>query len=318
MRFPTRLSKNLEYENDGSLPRYFLSVDLSEVTDGRNATLPVYWRSNGLHPILKEIYTAEVGGIRIEKGNLQSLAEAVHDAVAALTARKALPYYSIALPGSTKIPVFLVGDQLRVEYGAIRLASEDISDLCQKMSKKLILTKEIRRKEDLRISIFLWADLRLYPAAFIVRDSRGRIWFPIFMHVGRVGSALNFDLPNRPSKIFKTAELPLLLGEVSRHLSLTESKAIHQRVFLDLVRDDFWAELRKALRKEDVCLRYESLGQKREISVYSASGLLIAADKPRIYFGVDQGELRDVVAESLREERLVPSATSISIERRRN
>jgi hypothetical protein len=318
MNLPIRLSKNLDFDTNNNLPRYFLNIDLDEIAAGRVATLLVHWRSNGFHPILKEIYSTEVGGFRIEKGNLPTLTEAVQDTIGSLVAYRTFPYYSMELPGNIKVPVFLIKDKLRMEYGPIHITGESISEVHQKMSKQLLSAKEIRSKDDLKVSLFLWADLRLYPTAFVVRDPRDRIWFPIFAHDGQPSGALIFDLLNQPSKIFGVTELPAILNEISRHLLSIKGGSRPEHLFLDQVRDDFWAELRKAMVKEKVWLKYESKGQRREISVYRLSKLYVAADRPRIYFGADRDKMRDVVAESLKEDRLVPSTTSVTIEKRRS
>jgi hypothetical protein len=318
MRLPVQLRKNLDYESGSSQPRYFLLIDLENVASGRTAELPVFWRPNGFHPVLKEIYFADVGGFRIEKGNLQTFAAAVQAAVESLVAHGTLPYYSIALPGNTRVPVFLFGDKLKVEYGSMRATGENISEIHQKVSKHLLQTKDIKTKDDLKVSIFLWADLRLYPSAFVLRDTRGRIWFPIFTHEVGGAMALNFDLINQPSKFFRIDEFQGLLRELTRHMESQKTGSRHELLLLDQVRDEVWTELRKLLQKEEVCLRYENRGQKCEISVYKLGDMHLAADRPRIYFAVGREVLKDVVAECLKEDGLVQSTTSVVIERRRS
>jgi hypothetical protein len=317
LKFPVELCNNLDYETGHGTPRYFLKIDLDDVAEGRTASIPVYWRPNGSHPILKEIYYADIGGFRIEKGNLQTLAMAVEEAIETLVDHRTLPYYSITLPNNSRIPVFLVGEKLKLEEGGIKVTGEDVGEVYRKLSRQLISTKVIKSEDELRVSIFLWADLKLYPPAFIFQDIRKKVWLPIFSHEKSGTTMLNFDLIDKPSKFFKIEELVALRKEVSSYLMSNRSIFSPYSLFLNHVKDDFWKELHKTILKEDVCLRYENLGQKREISVYKIGEEHLAADRPRIYFGQDREQLRNNVAERLKEEGLVQSTTSVVVEKRR-
>jgi hypothetical protein len=317
VKFPLELCNNLAYEHGDGTPRYFFKLDLDEVAPGRVATLPIYWRLNISHPILKEIYYADVGGFRIEKGNLQTLTNAVLDAINALVDHKTLPYYSITLPNNSRIPVFLTGEKLKLEDGGIKISGETIGEIYQKLTRQLLSTKVIKSKNDLRVSIFLWADFKLYPPAFIFRDIRERVWFPIFLQEKSGTAVLNFDLISRPSKFFKIEELASLRKEVSSYLMASRLIPSPHSLFLDMVMDDVWKELHGRIVKDDFLLRYETSGQKHEISVYKIGNELLAANRPRVYFGQDREQLRNSVAESLKEEGLVQSTTSVVIEKRR-
>ena len=219
MKIPMELSKNLGYEHESDSPRYFLKIDLDEIAPGRKATIPIRWRANKSHPMLKEIYYADVGGFRIEKGNLQMLRTSIQEAVESLVDHRTLPYYSISLPNLTRIPVFLIGKHLKLEDAEIRVSGEDIGEVCRKLAKELVQKKEIKGVDDLKVSIFLWADLRLYPPAFIIKDFRQRAWVPIFCHNSEGSLGLNFDIINMPSKIFRVEELSSLRKEVISYLS---------------------------------------------------------------------------------------------------
>lgn len=102
-----RIKRNPEYSKHGSekIPRYFFELDLGGIIKGATqATLPVYWRLNRApHPILKEIYSVEIAGITVEKGNLLALEKALPDAVQALANYSTLPYYFIDLPGRVRL-----------------------------------------------------------------------------------------------------------------------------------------------------------------------------------------------------------------------
>lgn len=317
MKFPVGLCNNLAYEHGDETPRYFFKLDLDEVAPGRVATLPIYWRPNISHPILKEIYYADVGGFRIEKGNLQTLTSAVLDAINALVDHKTLPYYSITLPNNSRIPVFLIGEKLKLEDGGIKISGETIGEIYQKLTRQLLSTKVIKSKNDLRVSILMWADLKLYPPAFIFRDIREKVWLPIFSHEKSGTAVLNFDIISKPSKFFRIEDLASLRKEVSSYLMADRLIPSPHSLFLDMVMDDVWKELHGRIVKDDFLLRYETSGQKHEISVYKIGNELLAANRPRIYFGQDREQLRNNVAESLREEGLVQSTTSVVIEKRR-
>jgi amino acid transporter len=321
--FPREIRRNLRYESGSEEPRYYLEVDLNEVVPNRSARLPVYWRSNITDPVLKEVYFTEVGGVRIEKGNLTTLVDAVPEAIRTLVTYNTLPYYLITLPNGVTIPFYLVNGRLQTTIGTIgvgggdieKLTGCDIGELYHKLSEYLISNEIIKSGSDLTVSIFLWRDLKQYPPAFVFRDDNDRVWIPIFSH-GK--GELNYDIINQPSRILRVEGLLSLRREVIA--SLISAKAISSpySMYMDQVTDELWSEMKKMLRPLDQYFVCETeAGQKLEISTYALANELIAASRPRIFFGQDLEQLRSEVTEDLKKEGLIRSSTYLRIEKRR-
>lgn len=313
--FPIKIRRNLKYETGNEAPRYFFEVDLNEVVANRSAMLPVYWRLNRSHPILKEIYFTEIGGFRIEKGNLAALADAVPQAIETLVDHNTLPYYSISLPNGSKIPIYLADGKLQTKIGSVQIEGSDIGEVYRKLSKHLISSKIVKNRNDIIVNIFLWRDLKLYPPAFIFRDDKDRIWIPIFCHEK---DELNYDIINQPSRILRMEELFDLRKEIITSLISTKAISPPYSIFMDQVRDEVWKELRKMVKPLDQCFICDTTAsQKFEISVYEITNELIAANRPKIYFGKDFEQLRSQVAEDMKKEGLIHNSTSLKIEKKR-
>jgi hypothetical protein len=326
--FPIEIRRNLKYKSGSEEPRYFLEVDLNEAVPNRSATLPVYWQPNITDPVLKEVYFTEVGGVRIEKGNLTKLVDAVPEAIRALVINNTLPYYLITLPNGARMPFYLVNGRLQTTIGSIvvsdseieELSGGDIGEVYYKLSKHLISNKIVKNMSEATVSIFLWRDLKAYSPAFAFRDDNDKVWVPIFSH----GKAeLNYDVINQPSKILRVEGLFSLRKEVIASLISTKAISSPYSMYMDQVTDELWSEMKKMLKPLDQYFVCETeAGQKLEISTYeiltyTLTNELIAASRPRIFFGQDLEQLRSEVTEDLKKERLIRSSTSLRIEKRR-
>jgi hypothetical protein len=326
--FPIEIRRNLKYKSGSEEPRYFLEIDLNAAVPNRTAMLPVYWQPNITDPVLKEVYFTEVGGLRIEKGNLTKLVDAVPGAIRALVVNNTLPYYLITLPNGARMPFYLVDGRLQTTIGSIAVSDGDIEELSggdvgevyYKLSRHLISNKIIKSGSEVTVSIFLWRDLKAYPPAFAFRDGNDRVWVPIFSH-GK--GELNYDVINQPSKILRVEDLFSLRKEVITSLISTKAISSPYSVYMDQVADEVWSEMRKMVKPLDQHFVCETeAGQKLEISTYeiltsTLTNELIAASRPRIFFGQDLEQLRSEVTEDLKKERLVRSSTSLRIEKRR-
>ena len=320
--FPIEIKRNLKYKGGSEEPRYFLDVDLNAAVPNRSAMLPVHWQPNATDPVLKEVYFTEVGGVRIEKGNLTKLVDAVPEAIKTLVTYNTLPYYLITLPNGVTIPFYLVNGRLQTTIGTIgvgggdieKLTGGDIGELYHELSEYLISNEIIKSGSDLTVSIFLWRDLKAYAPAFILRDDSDKVWVPIFSH----GKAeLNYDVINQPSKILRVEELFNLRKEIVTSLTSTRAISSPYSVYMDQVTDELWSEMKKMLRPLDQHFIGETeAGQKLEISTYTVANELIAASRPKIFFGQDLEQLRSEVTEDLKKEGLIRDSTYLRVEKR--
>lgn len=307
--------KNLDYEIGEIAPRYFLKVDLGDIVPGRSACLPVYWKPNSLHPLLKEIYSVEIAGYKIEKGNLQMLLGAVNEAIELLKGQDTLPYYSLIIPTGTRFPIYLKGDKLTIEINERLITGSDIGEVFEKCTNYLLSKKIISSEAEVTLGLFLWADLSLYLTAMVIRDARKRVWLPIFSHKDFVGiRSLIFDVVNKPSQRFEISELAKLWYAVNSFLNQKHSFSPNMVLYADRVDDFFWKELKKTLLSTEASLRYYSEGKRNIIPVYKIDNILLGAERPRIYVGEDLEKLRSNVTRILNELGIVSGSASVELE----
>ncbi|MFP4196246.1 MAG: hypothetical protein ACLFS6_01165 [Methanomassiliicoccales archaeon] len=314
MRFPVGIRKNQDHRTGDPTPRYHLEVDLDPVVPRRYASLPVYWRPNRTHPLLKEIYQTEVGGFQVERGNLPSLIEAVQTAISDMVEGDTLPYYSLIMPNGNRIPIFLNGEKLYTKVGKKRITGQDIGEVYEKLRGQLLSEGMLRGEGDLKLDIFLWHDLRLYPPAMVVKGIGGRVWVPIFCHLENGGIHLNYDLVNRESKIFGLDQLSELRSEVARTIM---SYGGPDTLYMDEVRDEVWSEFKGLLRLRPEIITYDGGEGRKEIKIFEKDRELVAAVRPLMFFGRDIEGLVGTAAEVLQRNGWVPSSMSVKAERRK-
>ncbi|MFP4546217.1 MAG: hypothetical protein ACLFPN_05135 [Methanomassiliicoccales archaeon] len=317
MRFPVEIRKNQDFRTGDQAPRYHLEMDLDRVVPGRRAVLPVYWRPNRSHPLLKEIYQTEIGGFQVERGNLPSLVDAVQAAVSDMVEGETLPYYSLVLPNGNRIPIFLNGEKLYTRMGKRSIEGTDIGEVYGKLRRELLSDGSVRRQEDLKLDIFLWHDLRLYPPAMIIKDPGGQVWVPIFCHLENEEIRLNYDLLNRPSRIFTIERLSELRAEVARTMASYGAMVTEETLYMDEVRDEVWREVRGLMSPRPEIISYEVGEEREEIEIFEREGELIAGARPMVFFGRDIDGLGRTVADILQRTGRVSSSMTVRIERRR-
>lgn len=317
MMFPIQIRRNLEYESRNGEPRYYLEVDLNELVANRTSTLLVYWRPNKSHPILKEIYHTEIGGFRVEKGNLAALVNAVPEVINTLVDHSTLPYYSITLPSGSKIPVYLAKGKLQTKVDGVEISGSDIGEVYHRLSKHLISSKILKDKNEIAVNIFIWRDLKLYPPAFVFCDGEEKTWIPIFYHENDSKTMLNYDVVGQPSRILGVKGLFNLRSEIID--SLISAKAISSpySIYMDRVKDEVLKAVKKIVKPLDQHFIYDTASKKVEIPVYSNESELIAVSRSKIYFGKDIEQLRSKAAEELKKEGLIQSLTALKVEKKK-
>ena len=321
MPFEVRCFKNLDWhEGDTASPRYFFEVDLGHVLpgEGRIAHLPVYWRPNpGRHPILKEVYWTPVAALRVEKGNLAALERAVPETVASLVEHGTLPYYYVTTPQGD-FPAYLVRGRLLLKLETATFTGRDIGELWQQLADYLMAARKIGAREEVTVSLLLWKDLQVYPAALALRD--GRVWLPLFRHGEGDSLRLIYDVIGQPSRFLGVEELFGLRREVAQ--SLMEARAIPSlgALKVDQMQPEVWERLQPLLRPTPYVLAYEEDGQRRELPVYEAAGEFVAlqrASHARLIFAADLEELARLVYQDLAQRGAVGSPSLLTLEQRR-
>ena len=317
MSFPVEIHKNQEYHTGDETPRYFLEVDLDIVAPDRKASLPIFWRSNSSHPVLKEIYRTEIGGFAIERGNLPSLLDSVKNAMGGMMENGTLPYYSIVLPNGNRLSIFLVKDKLQARIGRTKIEGKSIAEMYKQLREVLRGMGMITNGSQLKVDIFLWHDLRLYPPAFILRDVRERVWTPIFYSLREGRAMLNYDEIDRPSELIELRNALNVRDQMAYRTASYGAIRSSDQIYMDQTHDAVWKAIREQVNKTDEILSYEKSDLRIEIPIYAARTGLIASDRPRIFFGKNQSSLASVVAEVLMTDGRINSTVSLRVETKR-
>jgi len=317
MSFPIDIRKNQDYSTGAQAPRYFLEMDLERVAPGRKASIPVYWKPNHSHPVLKEIYTTELGGYKVERGNLPSLIESVKNSVNGMMEDGTLPYYSVSLPNGGRIPIFLVKEKLQTRVGKTKIEGKNITEVYQRLREILKTNGIVRNGFKLEVDIFLWHDLRLYPPAFVMKDMRERIWIPIFCSLRDGRPMLNYDEVNKPSELMDVSNVLNVREQMAYRIASYGGVRSQDQIFMDQTHDGVWKVIREQVEKTDQVLIYENEDRAIEIPIYEARNGLIAADRPRVFFGRDPSTLASVVAEVLMADGKLSSTVSLRVENKR-
>ena len=320
MPFEVRTRKNLDWrEGDESSPRYFLEVDLSPVlpASGRVARLPVRWRRNRGHPILKEVYWVEVAGMRVEKGNLAALEAAVPQAVAAFLEHGTLPYYFVTTPQGS-FPVYLVRGRLLLKTDTGTFGAEDVGELWQRLAEHLLAARRIAALEEIEVCLLLWRDLQLYPTALLLRD--GRVLVPIFLCPGYGAPQLIYDVIGQPSRFLGPGELFALRRELAQELWARRAIPHTGALKMDRLRDEVWRALEGLARPTLYVLVCHQDDQALEFPVYEAEGEFFALQRAsycRLIFSPDLEELSRLVREDLVLRGRASGASLVAVEQRR-
>ncbi|HXG41892.1 MAG TPA: hypothetical protein VNL95_04120 [Dehalococcoidia bacterium] len=320
MQFEVRTRKNLAWhEGDECSPRYFLEVNLGPVLPGsdRIARLPVRWRRNRGHPILKEVYWVEVAGMRVEKGNLAALEAAVPQAVAAFLEHGTLPYYFVTTPQGS-FPVYLVRGRLQLRTDTATLAADDVGELWQRLAEHLHSARRIEALEELEVSILLWSDLQVYPAGLLLRD--GRVLLPIFLRRGEGDLQLIYDVIGQPSRFLAPRELFSLRRELAEALAARRAIPHPGALKMDRVREEVWEALAAVARPTPYVLVCHQDERPLELPVFEAQGEFFALQRSsylRLIFSPDLEELSRLVREDLVLRGRASGASLVAVEQRR-
>lgn len=172
-----RLVRNAAY-HDGSaeVPRFFVEACLS---GGGGARIPVFWHPNPQPDLQhKEIYTTEVAGRRLQKGNLVALQKEVAEALAALARYGTWPKY-LFRQGNALVPVYQVNGSLQARVpGGPLLSAYDIGWLYAQM-KAYLAVAEGNGPPSLAVVALSPADLGLCPPlCMLIKDDS--LWLPVF------------------------------------------------------------------------------------------------------------------------------------------
>ncbi|MCM8778547.1 MAG: hypothetical protein NC834_02005 [Candidatus Omnitrophica bacterium] len=324
MMLEVSLRKNPEYrETKEDLPRYFFEVNLDNVVpSGGASNIAVYWRPNPeRHPILKEIYSCEIAGTVLEKGNLSALKKILPDFIEGLVNYKTLPYYYINIFGEIRTPVYLVEKKLQVRFSdGAYFSGLDISSIYKKIIGHFISTRRIKQEEEIELGLLYWKELRLFPFGFSFVDFNEKIFIPIFYKVdGEIN--LNYDVIGQPSRILPLENIFDLWQEIASSLVTSGIISSLYELRIEGLVKELWERIRSLVNPLDSVLSFYKDGQKIILSIFQTKTkelfCLQEQVRLRLSFGQDIQDLRERLAKGLIKARKIRDVSELVLERMR-
>jgi hypothetical protein len=304
--------------NPPDLPLYLLRVGMRSGFGRQAAGIPVYRRRNEAdHPILKEIYSCEVAGQRLEAANVFSLRAKVQQALEVIAPGRSLPLcYFIAPRFDYSLPIYEEGAHLvcPVLTGP-RIKADDLATIKQPVERYLRAGGYLAADEDPAVQVVRPSDLRLVAPAAVIRClDEGSVWMltvegasPDGPVIGLVAHPPELEPQARPgadqappSAPDVTALLRFVGYEMARRGRLTNPWA----VYATAVRPEIWArteELTDSTGRRLGCYLVD--GEPLELPIrHTAAGEAVAALEEEgitVFLAGDEQALAVVVARYL-------------------
>lgn len=305
-RLAGRLERNLRHEAsaNGAAPGYFFVVDLGGLHGFGQVRVPIYRRLNPQGDILrKEIYWAEVLGLRLEAGNLTALEGMIADAAASLLGTAQVPRFWFVLPDGGSVPVFTQNGrcEARVPGGPL-LAAENIGRVRERICEYLARFDGAAAPGEVSI-LALAHDLR-YVRPIAALAAHG-IWFPVLQAGETLVVERNGHRAVFPYRGDVAAGLLELRRETAAELVAGGVIGSPGELRLEAADGETAAHLREALgppcgHMSHLCSTGQGLARVA-LPVFRLNGGLVCAsgqEPPSFCFGGDEHELREqVVAE---------------------
>lgn len=159
-------------ENPPDLPLYVLRVGMRSGFGRQQAGIPVYRRRNpAQHPILKEIYSCEVAGQRLEAANIFALRGKAQAALEVIAPARTLPLcYFIAPRFDYSLPIYEQGNHLICPILAgPKIKAPDLAAIRGPVERYLRAGGYLAEDEDPEVDVVRPSDLRLVPPAAVIR-----------------------------------------------------------------------------------------------------------------------------------------------------
>jgi hypothetical protein len=275
--------------------------------------LEVFWRPNPGHHTLKEVYWVEVGGRRLEKGNLPTLMQTLPGVLTKMRGFGTFPYYYLSYPKGEPLLVYHSEGRLRLRMNGSNLSGDEIGEVWQKVADGLLGKRIIGSREELEVHLLLWQDLSLYPMALALKG--GRYLIPLFQGEGQ---EILYDVIGAPTRFLRPRDVFPLRREVAQSLVAARSLSSPYELGMVGVLPQVWQGLEGSASQTGLCLSYPGENSAVEMPVYQVNGEFFAVateKKSRLYFSATPEELVPRVAMELSRERRLSSSALLSIER---
>jgi hypothetical protein len=323
--------------NPPDLPLYVLRVGMRSGFGRQEAGIPVFRRRNpAQHPILKEIYSCEVAGQRLEAANIFSLRSKVQSALKVIAPARTLPLcYFIAPRFDYSLPIYEEGSHLTCPILAgPRIKADDLAAIRGPVERYLRAGGYLGEDEEPEVDVVRPSDLRLVPPAAVIRCLGDEaIWLPTVEGTSLEGPVIGLlahpseleprarrgaddDVP--PSAPEVTALLRLIGNEMVRRGRLRNLWSLYARA----VRPEIWARTEELTDSTSQLLAcYLDDGEALELPIrHTAAGEAVTAlDQGgiNVFLAGDEQALGAVVASHLVASGHLAHAEDLRVEERR-
>lgn len=328
------LKRNRLGKGEGEGPPYFYEIHLGG-NHKVQPRVPVYWRPNESPDLLmREIWSCEVAGTRLEKANLQALGKAVEQTVQGLLKGSSLPSHFLYLrPRGFWIPVYPErrGGYRAYLLGGLQFAGDDLEELWGKTCRHLREVDRLSDSSELAVYLCAGENLQLCPPGLTFRyEKRGGVsWIPVFYRKAVTGGIeICCDAPGLEGGNGWTRHLEDLWSLRNRIVArLVGSGAIGSPgdLWLAEVRPEIREALEKFLARSEFVFAYydESRGvaEKVRVPVWRWHDELLGYIETLgglsvIYFGGQLEDLGSKISYALVERKIISDPGYLNVEKR--
>jgi hypothetical protein len=287
-------------ENPPDVPLYVLRVGLESGFGRARAGLPVYRRENpATHPVLKEIYSAEVAGKVLEAANVYALRDKVQRQLEVIAPGHSLPLCYFRAPRfDYSLPVHEEGSRLVCPVLAgPKIKADGLDEIRELVVRHLRTAGYLAPEEEPEVMVVRPSDLRLVPPAAVIRClDADSLWMPTVEGVSEQGpvvgllshpAELRTDERRRagasaeppPSSPDVTGLLRRIAAEMAQRGRLLNPWALYAAE----VRPEIWARTEEVTDPTPTTLAcHLESGEPLEVPVrHTAAGELVAAIQER-------------------------------------
>jgi hypothetical protein len=287
-------------ENPPGVPLYVLRVGLEGGFGRTQAGLPVYRRENPAeHPILKEIYSAEVAGKVLEAANVYALRDKVQRQLEVIAPGHSLPLCYFRAPRfDYSLPVHEEGSRLVCPVLAgPKIKADGLDQIRELVVRHLHTAGYLAPGEEPEVLVVRPSDLRLVPPAAVIRSlDDAALWLPTVEGASEQGPVVGL-LSHPPElrteerrRVGGTSEPPPSAPDVTGLLRRIGTEMVQRGRLLDPwalyaaeVRPEIWArteELTDPTPSRLAC--HMEGGESLDVPVrHTAAGELVAALQER-------------------------------------
>lgn len=325
---PISLVRNTAKNHD-SVP-YLMRLDLSTEVIEPNTVfhVPVHLQRQAGQGIVKDIYSAEICGFRIEAGNLQNVVRLAERLVPGLINLARLPTYIFVARRSRRIyPVYTVGDEVfATTPGGPMFRHVELAKVREYLSEYLHAVGELGapgKSETLHVRGVNTETLALVRPVFYLKKrvpGENEFWAPVFPSDDGQTIYTYAASAKREVPVTDGHEV-LALRDVVAEALIADRRLRHPfDLRVDRLLPDYWARLQGALKPQpQQLLAGSSGGAALALPIFRNAQVLLAAEERSdegrwgLFVGASVEDLRNRVGQDLYRRGLIPGPEAVRV-----